>query len=206
MAVLRDPDVLTPELHPLLQDRWSPRAFDDSHALSSSELGSLLEAARWSPSAGNSQPWSFIVGLRGDATHAAIVASLSRGNSSWAPRASALIVTAAQLASGPDHELPFDAYTLYDLGQAVAHLSVQAHALGLHAHQMAGFDHAAVTEAFAVPEHWKVTTLVAVGRATDAASLGDEGLIAREEAPRSRRPVQEFAFTGTWGKDPVTTD
>jgi nitroreductase len=202
MALLRDPDLLTPAIHPLLQERWSPRAFDETHVLPASAVTSLVEAARWSPSAGNSQPWSFIVGLRGDATHATIVSALSRGNSSWAPRASALIVTAHQLASGPDHELPFDAYTQYDLGQAAAHLSIQAHALGLHAHQMAGFDHDAVAGAFAVPAHWKVTTLIAVGQLTDAAALGDAGLIAREEAARSRRPLSEFVFTGTWGETP----
>ncbi len=187
MALLRDPDVLTPAIHPLLQDRWSPRAFDETHVLEPADLLTLVEAARWSSSAGNSQPWSFIVGLRGDATFEAFHATHSRGNSSWTHRASALIVALRQTASGPDHEIPFDGYTQYDLGQAAAHLSIQAQALGLHAHQFAGFDHDATKEAFAVPDHWAVTTGIAVGRLADPSVL-DERTQEKELAPRSRRP------------------
>lgn len=202
MALLRDPDTQTPEIHPLLQERWSPRAFDEEHVLAPAELLSLVEAARWSPSAGNSQPWSFIVGLRGDATFDAFYATLARGNKSWAHRASALILTLRQLESGPDHEIPWATYTQYDLGQAAAHLSVQAHALGLHVHQFAGFDHDAAKAAFAVPDHWEVTTGIAVGQLADASVL-DEDTRAKEERPRSRRPLEEFVFTGTWGETPL---
>lgn len=164
----------------------------------------MLEAARWTPSAGNSQPWSFIVGLRGDATFDAFYETLARGNKSWAHRASALILTLRQVASGPDHELPFAGYSQYDLGQAAAHLSIQAQALGLHAHQFAGFDHDAAKARFAVPEHWEVTTGIAIGLLAPAEILGDEGLVAKETAARTRRPVSEFAFTGTWGQTPFS--
>ena len=65
------------ELLPLLRDRRSIRAYDDTHVLLDAELRVLLEAARWSPSAGNSQPWAFLVGRRGDAAHAAFVGLLA---------------------------------------------------------------------------------------------------------------------------------
>lgn len=201
MALLRDPDVLTPELHPLLQERWSPRAFDDTHVLAPLDLAAILEAARWTPSAGNTQPWSFIVGLRGDATFEAFRSTHSRGNTTWTHRASALLVSLRQIASGPDHELPFDTYSQYDLGQAAAHLSIQAHALGLHVHQFAGFDHEATKEAFSVPDHWEVTTGIAIGRIADPSVL-DERTREKELRPRTRRPVSEFVFTGTWGQTP----
>lgn len=203
MALLRDPDLLVPELHPLLQERWSPRAFDDTHVLQPSALAQLLEAARWTPSAGNSQPWSFIVGLRGDETFEAFRTTHSRGNIAWTHRASALLVSLRQVESGPDHELPFAGYTQYDLGQAVAHLSVQAHALGLHVHQFAGFDHDRTKELFAVPDHWEVTTGIAVGRVGDPSVL-DESTREKELRARTRRPVSEFAFTGRWGETPLT--
>src|SRR5262249_62348344 len=48
-----------PLLHPLLAGRWSPTTFDASHQLAAAEIEALLEAARWAPSAGNSQPWAF---------------------------------------------------------------------------------------------------------------------------------------------------
>lgn len=205
MALLRDPDIVSPALTDLLIERWSPRAWDDQHVLGQDDLHLLLEAARWAPSSGNSQPWSFIVGLRGDATFASFYEHLSRGNKAWADRASALIVAIRQVESGPDHELPWAGYSQYDLGQAAAHLTVQAHALGLHVHQFAGFDHAAVQEAFGVPAHWEVTTGIAIGVLGDPSVL-DEATRAKDEAPRTRRPLQEFVFTGRWGQTPIDVD
>ncbi|MFT4035148.1 MAG: nitroreductase family protein [Patulibacter sp.] len=201
MALLRDPDRRNPAIDPLLQQRWSPRAFDATHVLEPTQLASLLEAARWSPSAGNTQPWSFIVGLRGDATFETFRATHSRGNSTWTHRASALILTLRQLESGPDHELPYDGYTQYDLGQAAAHLSIQAQSLGLHTHQFVGFDHDAAATAFAVPAHWQVETGIAVGLLADPSVL-DDSLRDKELAPRVRRPLSEFVFTGRWGETP----
>src|SRR4051794_10393863 len=54
-------------LHPLLSGRWSPRGFDAGHELAEAQVTALLEAARWSPSANNSQPWRFVVTHRGEA-------------------------------------------------------------------------------------------------------------------------------------------
>lgn len=198
MAWQRDPNVLTPALHPLLEQRWSPRAFASDHELAPEDLATILEAARWSPSGGNTQPWAFIAGFRGDETHGKIVETLSRGNQPWVPLASAVILTVRQVESGPDRELPMTAYTAYDLGQSVAHLSIQAQAMGLHVHQFAGFDHAAAQEAFGIPAHWAVTTGVAIGKLADPSVL-DERTREKELLPRSRRPLSEFVFAGSWG-------
>ncbi|WP_243762510.1 nitroreductase family protein [Streptomyces sp. Tu 3180] len=43
-------------VHPLLAERRSPRSFDVTHMITDEELTSLLEAARWAPSAHNPQP------------------------------------------------------------------------------------------------------------------------------------------------------
>jgi nitroreductase len=91
----------------------------------------MLEAARWAPSAGNSQPWAFLVGRRGDTNHDRIVAHLAGSSRSWAPRASAILVTAHQRFVA-DSDLPYSDYAMYDLGQAVAHLTIQAQSMGLH--------------------------------------------------------------------------
>lgn len=178
------------ELLPLLRDRRSVRAFDPTHELSAAPLASLLEAARWSPSAGNSQPWAFLVGLRGDAAHQSFVPLLAGSVGSWAPAASALVFTLHRTASGPESDAPgYSDYALYDLGQAVAHLTVQAAHLGLATHQFAAFDHAALARAAGVPPHWQVTTGIAVG-------LGIES----EVRPRERRPLAEFAYGAVFGR------
>jgi len=184
-----------PDLTPLLRDRWRPRVFDPGHVLAAHDLHLLLEAARWAPSSGNTQPWSFVVGLRGDATHQEICRHLSRGNSGWVPTASAVLVSARQVAEAPGEEpARFLSHAAYDVGQAAAHLTVQAAALGLHVHQFAGFDHDAVAAAFAVPSHWRVTTGIAVGR------LGDLATSEVPERPRSeRKPLTDFVYAGRWG-------
>src|SRR5476651_2656722 len=83
-------------LHPLLSQRWSPRAFDAQHAVTDAALAALLEAARWAPSAGNTQPWRFVVARRGDRDFTTLVELLAIGNQVWARNASALILAAAE--------------------------------------------------------------------------------------------------------------
>ena len=152
-----------PDLHPLLSSRWSPTTFDATHQASPSEVELLLEAARWAPSAGNSQPWAFIVGLRGDRTHQRLVRHLARSSASWAPAASLLVANLSHRLV-EDTDWDYSEFSCYDLGQAVAHMTFQAGALGLSVRQFRAFDRAALALEFGVPPHWEVTTMAAVGR------------------------------------------
>ncbi|MEH3052592.1 MAG: nitroreductase family protein [Patulibacter minatonensis] len=187
-----------PRLHGPIRERWSPRAFDAAHVVDADTLALLLEAARWAPSAGNSQPWAYLVGVRGDPTFTAFHGLLSRGNTAWAGRASALLVTLHQVAIEPGTAMPYSDYAAYDLGQATAQLALQAQVLGLHTHQFAGFDHAGVAAEFAVPEHWRVTTGIAIGRLADPSTL-EPALAERERQPRHRKTPAQIAFAGRFG-------
>lgn len=190
-----------PEIHPLLRDRWSTRLFDPAHVLVDEDLVRLLEAARWSPSAGNSQPWAFLVARRGDEAHQRFVPTLSRGNMSWVPHASAVLISLYRGGDDEDPTLTFSDYAAYDLGQSVAHLTFQAQSMGLSVHQFAGFDHEAVTELFEVPPAWQVTTGIAVGVHADPDLITpDPGLLEREQRPRVRHPIPEFTHAGTFGQ------
>jgi nitroreductase len=175
-------------LHPLLAQRWSPRGFDRQHVLSDADLDILLEAARWAPSSGNSQPWRFLVGRRGDTVHGGLVRHLAPGNQLWAPDAAGLILTAAARTDDEGRELP---HAWYDTGQAVAHLTIQAEVLGLAVHQMAGFDREGVRQEFGLASGLEPVTMLAVGRFDPDAAL-PEPLWSRERAPRQRRPVREI--------------
>ena len=191
------PEILTP----LLRERESVMIYDPTHVLSAGALRAILEAARWAPSAGNSQPWGFIVGLRGDETHAAMVEVLSAANQVWAPAASAIILTLHQVATDEDHEIAYSDYAMFDLGQAVAHITVQARSMGLQVRQFGGFDHQAATERFAVPRHWAVTTGIALGL---PARHGEEHEMpdwvrTRSRLPRSRLPLEAFVHSGKFG-------
>ena len=161
-------DVHTRALHRLLAERATPSGFDAAHELTPADVDKLLEAARWAPSAGNSQPWSFIVGRRGDAVHRRLVAHLAKSSASWAPCASLLVVNLAHLyVEGTAWQ--FSEFAHYDLGQAVAHMTLQAHAMGLAVHQVRAFDRGAVAAEFAVPGHWEATTMTAIGKPAVAA-------------------------------------
>ncbi len=169
-------------MHPLLAGRWSPTAFDPSHELGVEEIDLLLEAARWAPSAGNSQPWAFVVGRRGDRTHRRLLAHLAGSSAGWAATASLLVANLSHRFV-EDTDWEYSEFALYDLGQAVAHMTVQARALGLHVRQFRAFHRQALADEFAVPGHWEVTTMSAVGRA------GGTGTPARD-----RRPVGDLRW------------
>jgi len=138
--------------------------FREDHAVPVDHVDAMLEAARRAPSAGNSQPWRFIVGIRGDGTHERLVRHLARSSAAWAPGAGVLIANLSQQFV-EDSDLEYSEFSRYDLGQAVAHLTFQAHALGLAVHQFRAFDREAVAREFAVPSHWEVTSMAAVGQA-----------------------------------------
>lgn len=175
-------------LIPALAERWSPRAFDPTAAVPETALTAALEAARWSPSASNTQPWRFIVARRGSAEFDTITSALMGFNQAWAGSASALIVAIAETKDTEGNPRP---WATYDLGQAVAHLSVQAHHDGLHVHQMGGFDADALRSAFGLEERFVPTSVSAIGVLGDPDAL-PEPLRERELAPRSRAALDEI--------------
>jgi nitroreductase len=183
-------------IHPLLPSRWSTRAFDPT-PLADAQILSLLEAARWAPSGGNVQPWSFVVARRQDAENfERLAASLNEGNRIWAAHAPLLILTVAQLVREPGKPNPT---ALYDLGMAVAQLTVQATELGLYLHQMGGFSVDQARASFAIPEDYAPVTVIAVGALGNPESL-PEPLQAREAAPRERKPLASFVYGESWGQ------
>lgn len=175
-------------LHPLLAERWSTRALDADFTLERDQLLALLEAARWAPSASNTQPWRFVVAERGTSAWSALFDTLAGGNRTWAHAASALVLVAAETVAPDGAPLP---WAVYDTGQAVAHLSVQAQHEGLSVHQLGGFDVAAAARHLDLPAQVQPVVVLAVGRHDPAAGL-PEPLASRETAPRTRHDLDEL--------------
>ena len=90
-------------------------------------------------------------------------------------------------------------YALYDVGQAAAHLTLQARAMGLHAHQFAGFDHDSLAEALDVPATHQLLTGIAVGMPGDADEV-DERTAARDHRDRVRADLSAWVFGGRFGQ------
>ena len=179
-------------LHPLLARRWSPTMFDESYEARTAEVESLLEAARWAPSAGNSQPWAFITARRGDAVHTRLLRHLAASSARWAPTASILVVNLCHRYV-EDTDWDFSEFSLYDLGQAVAHMTIQAQSLGLFARQFRAFDQLGIAAEFDVPKHWQVTTMSAFGRLPTA--VGTQPPITTDSGrSRQRRAMSEVSW------------
>lgn len=190
----------TPEfpVDPAFIQRWSPRSFTRK-AIDQAELMSLFEAARWTPSTMNTQPWRFVYGLAGSPAFDTLCQTLVPTNQAWAHRASALIaVMSATVAVAPGSTeakpLPVHAF---DTGAAWMSLALQAHKMGWRTHAMGGFDRDALRQALSVPATFALHCVVAVGEQGDKAVL-DEALQARE-APNARQPLSAMVCEGRFG-------
>lgn len=177
-------------INAVLAERWSPRSFDATATLHDDDLTALLEAARWSPSGNNRQPWQFVIGRRGTPTFEKIHSALSGFNREWAPAASALVLAVAETDPAKPGSI---AGSYYDLGLAVAAMSFQAQSMGLHTHQMAGFSTDSARAAFDLDEHLHPVTVTAVGRLGEASALSDP-LRERELAPRTRKTLNDIVL------------
>jgi nitroreductase len=180
---------------PAVLNRWSSRSFAEK-AVTPAELARLFEAARWSASAYNEQPWRFVVGVQGTPTHKILADSLMGFNQAWAAAAPVLILAVA--SKNFTHNGKENPYALYDLGAATAALTLQAAEQGMTTHSMAGFDQQAARTALGIPEEFALGVVIALGYQGDPDVLEDERLLSLETSPRSRKPLEELVFSA-WG-------
>jgi nitroreductase len=177
---------------PIFHERWSPRSFADRE-VSQSSLAKVFEAARWAASSFNEQPWRFLVGVRGTSTHDKIFRPLGEFNQRWAQSAPVLIlgVTRTKFSqSGKDNRV-----ALYDLGAAASYLTLEAAALGLATHQMAGFDPEAARKALGIPAEYAIGAVIALGYQGEPEALSDQNMLDQETKPRARKPLSEIVFS-----------
>ena len=180
------------DLHPLLVNRWSPRALDNKDDISNSDLYAILEAARLAPSAFNEQPWRFIVGKRGEETFNEILNGLGEFNQAWAKNASALLLVAGtkQRSNGDPHP----SYQ-YDLGLAVSQGTFEAHHRGYVTHQMTGFNHDVMCKTFDLTTYEPVV-VIAIGK-QDSVDVLPAQMAEREKAQTTRKPLNELILKGS---------
>ena len=186
-------------IHELIQQRWSPRAFDASRPVPRPELLRLFEAARWAPSSRNEQPWRFLVVEREAMPESwrALLETLTAANQTWAAAAPVLVLSAVRTSfedTGTANHMAW-----YDAGQAVALLTIQATSQGLAIRQMEGFDRPRARAAFAIPAEFEPAVAIAIGYTGDPEALSLDKHRAAERQPRKRRPLGDFVYDGVWG-------
>lgn len=162
--------------------RWSPRAFDENFQLKTQDLKLCLEAARWSYSANNSQPWRFVYGFKNDPIFQQILEILPHFNQIWAKNASAFVMV---FSESKNKNLNF-----FGCGAACMSFSLQAQKLGLITHLMAGLDKEKYEKL--CDENWLPVCVIAVGKMGNGENL-DEFNQARE-TPNGRKNLDEIAF------------
>lgn len=181
-------------------NRYSPYRFED-RAVEDGKILRCLEAARWASSSFNDQPWSWIIAKREDtAEFDQIVRCLMEANQGWASKAGVLLLSVSRTSfryNGSPNRV-----ALHDLGQAAAHLSLQAADLGLQVHQMGGIDQEKTRQTYDIPVDHVPQTAIAIGYpdTSEPSNDGEKAFAKREKGARERLPLGEQVFSGTWGK------
>jgi len=178
-------------------ERWSPRAYD-ANPMREHDLLTILEAARWAPSAFNVQPWRFVYAHRGDAHWQRFLSLLDDFNRGWAQHASALVFVLSDtvMPGDGDRVAKVSRTNSFDAGAAWAQLALQTTLLGYQAHAMAGIDFEAARKALSVPKQYKVEIAVAVGTRAERSNLPNE--LQEREQPSQRLSLDEIAFAGVF--------
>jgi len=181
---------------PILADRWSPYGFED-RPVSEADLRSLFEAARWAASSYNEQPWYYLVATKQDsAEFGRLLSCLLEANQAWAKAAPVLALGIVSLRFSRNNQ--DNRAAVHDLGLAAGNLLAEATTRGLSVHQMIGILPDKAREVYQIPQHFEAWTAMAIGYKADPAKLPD-ALRERDLAPRQRKPLNKFVFTGRWG-------
>lgn len=181
-------------VEPVFLERWSPRAFR-AEAVDDATLFSLFEAARWAPSANNSQPWRFVYARNGGPGWDRLFALLNDNNNRWANLAPILILVLSRKVHSRDggEPVPLRNHS-FDTGAAWASLAFQAHHAGLRTHAIGGFDREGARKALNIPDSYNVEIVVALGRQGEREVLHPD--FHEREKPNGRRPIRELVAEG----------
>ena len=183
-------------INEMIAKRWSPYAFA-ARPVSTADLQSMFEAARWAASSYNEQPWSYIVAVKNDEdAFQKILSCLVEGNQGWASAAPVLAIGCTNLKFTRNGQL--NAAAIHDLGLASANLTFEATARGLFVHQMIGILPDKARELYRIPENIQPVTALAIGYAADPNTL-PENYQERDLSLRSRKTISQFVFGGEWG-------
>jgi nitroreductase len=181
---------------PILAERWSPYGFGQ-RPVSTADLRSLFEAARWAASSYNEQPWNYLVATKEHGGEfERLLSCLVEANQVWAKTAPVLVLAIVSLHFSRNNQ--DNRAAVHDLGLAAGNLLAEATSRGLSVHQMIGILPDKAREIYHIPAHFEAWTAMAIGYKAEPADL-PEAFRERDLAPRQRKPLNKFVFTGRWG-------
>ncbi len=169
-------------------ERWSPRSFVPN-TISELDLKKIIDAARWSPSTMNEQPWLFFTASRETSKFQEFVKCLNEGNQVWANHSSVIgFIIARKFFKKKPRE---NSLAEFDCGAAWMALTIQARLLGYYTHGMGGINRAKIEELFNLDEKTqKVIMGFALGKRADASALPEE--LRNKEIPSPREELGDI--------------
>ncbi|MBB44401.1 MAG: nitroreductase [Rhodospirillaceae bacterium] len=193
---LRKPAVTSQPINPYTCQRWSPRSFSEK-SVDDKTIVSLFEAARWSASCYNTQPWRYIIASKNDPEAWKVAQNCTLDwNRRWtqsAPIIGFVLAEPTELPGGHKNK-----WHKFDTGMACAHLTIEAEAQGLSVHKFAGIDNDAVRKNYAIPQSIEIVCGIVIGYQGSVEAL-DEDLREREIEERTRDPLSKFVFKSKYG-------
>lgn len=169
------------EIMEVIQNQWSPRAFDPNHAVADGDLMALLEAARYAPSCFNEQPWRYILANGGE-NYQKMLNVLAPTNQVWASKAPALLmILSKKTFTSPENE---NRWHLFDAGTSWGYLNLEAQRRGMITHAIGGFSVEAARSAFAISNDYTVIAVIAIGYYGNKEDLDTEHIDREHPSPR----------------------
>lgn len=144
----------------IIQKRWSPRKYKDTE-ISEEALNKMMEAARWTPSAYNEQPWRFIYAHKGTSLYDKIHSCLHPFNQEWAGSAPLLMLTLSSKNLSQNGK--FNPHHAYDTGAAVMAMTLEAMDMDIYSRQMGGILHNEIIKTFEVSDDFEIICALAFG-------------------------------------------
>jgi nitroreductase len=169
------------EFAQVIEGRRSVRHFNSNEAVSDEDVRALLRAAVKAPSAGNIQPWRFVV-ARSQAARERLAGALHQR---WAAAAPVVVVVCAdpRPSSARYGERGEQLYAIQDTAAAAEHILLAAVDRGLASCWIGAFDERAVAEAAGVRAPITPVAVLPIGYSAESGGRPD------------RRPLEEVT---TW--------
>lgn len=181
------------KIDPIFVNRWSPRSMTGEE-IDDNILMSLFEAARWSPSSFNNQPWRFIYAKRTSNDWTIFLDLLNEGNRIWAKEAGVLVVLISR-KNFEYNEKPSITHQ-FDAGAAWENLALEASIRGIVTHGMQGFDYQKAREDLSIPNSFDVMAMIAIGKRGPLEKLPLK--LQQVEHPNDRKPLKEIIMEGRY--------
>lgn len=169
-----------------IKGRRSVRAFTDE-SVSEEEIMKIIDAARWAPSAGNIQPWEFIVVQNAKTKRGLVEAALDQTFIEEAPVV--FVVCANPTRSSRRYgSRGISLYCLQDTAAAIQNIHLAAYALGLATCWVGAFQEEKARRVLNLPDDLRPVAIIPVGHPAEKSALSP------------RRPLSEVVHREVLGR------